>query len=112
MPLRLNAHKTLNEANAKTHKRNDNKHQKQGIRRNSADKGTDPFNSLGNKSGNITNDSSDSDSSFLQEHPFQNTKKKLSYMDNITDYPHNNDKESKADKIRNRLRHKESRKLR
>lgn len=72
MTLPLNAHKTLDEANAKTHKRNDNKHQKQGVRRNSADKRTDPFNSLSNKSGNITNDGSDSDSSsFLQKHPFQ-----------------------------------------
>lgn len=39
-------------------------------------------------------------------------KKNLSYMDNITDYPHNNDEKSKADKIGNRLRHKESGKLR
>lgn len=112
MPLRLNAHKTLNEANAKTHKRNDDKHQKQGVRRNSANKRADPFNSLGNEGGNITNNGSDSDGRFLQEHPFQNTKKELCYMDNITDYPHNHNEESKADKIRNRLRHKESGKLR
>lgn len=112
MTLPLNAHETLNKANAKTHKRNDNKHQKQGVRRNSTDKRADPLNSLSNKRGNIAHESSDSDSSFLQEHPFLNTKEELCYMDNITDYPHNHDKESKANEIRNRLRHKESGKLR
>lgn len=33
-------------------------------------------------------------------------------MDYITDNPHNQDEKSKADKIRNRLRHKKSGKLR
>lgn len=103
MTLPLHAHETLNEANAEPNECDDNKHQKQGVRRNSTDKRADPLNSLSDKSGNITNDSGDSDSSFLQEHPFQNTKKKLCYMDNITDYPHNHDEESKTDKIGNRL---------
>lgn len=75
MTLPLNAHKTLDKADAKTHKRNDDKHQKQRVRSNSTDKRADPLNSLSNKTGNITKDSSDSDSSFLQKHPFQNRKK-------------------------------------
>lgn len=110
----LQAHETPNQANAQTHERHNDEHENQGIRSDGTDKGTDPLNSLSHEGGNIGKNSSDSNGSLsLKTYHLSNkiTKSPLSNACNIPDYTNDNNKEPKADKIAERLRHKKRGKM-
>lgn len=66
----LHPDETLNQTNTQTDKRNNDESQNQGIGSDDSSKRADPLNGLSNDGGNVRNDSSDSSSSFLKEHPF------------------------------------------
>lgn len=66
----LHADESLNQTNTQTDKSHNDKGQNEGIGSDSTGKRTDPLDSLSDERRNVGNDSGNSSSSFLKEHPF------------------------------------------
>jgi hypothetical protein len=81
----LHADKTLNQTNTQTDKGHDDESQNEGVGSDSADERADPLDGFGNKCGDVTNNSSDGDSSrFLKEHPFFKKNYEIRIISRIT----------------------------
>lgn len=66
----LHTDEPLNQTNTQTDESNNDKSQNEGIGSDSTGKRTDPLDSLSDEGSNVGNDSGDSSSNFLKEHPF------------------------------------------
>lgn len=71
-PLSLQVHEASDKTNAHAYEGNDAEHQKQRIACDRVHKALNPTDCGGDKRGNITQDSADSDSSSLNNSPLQN----------------------------------------